>query len=259
MGKIACFIKRIFHALRARSESRGYTCDRCGKEIFTYPEKRLCDECENMLPKNGKKTCPKCGRKTVSDGVCLECKSHPPAFGLGYSPFVYHQETAALINRMKNGQPWLARYFGEQMADVFFEKAPMDFYAETPLVTFVPMGEQRRKERGYNQAERLAEAFCERLKVKGVKTELCADALYKRAETPSQKDVDKSTRRKNAQEVYRVQNKKLCKDRTVLLVDDIMTTGATGSACAERLLKAGAKRVFFITACSLSERIGNNS
>jgi predicted amidophosphoribosyltransferase len=78
-------------------------------------------------------------------------------------------------------------------------------------------------------------------------------------ETLSQKDVDKSTRRKNAQDAYRVQEKKLCKDRTVLLIDDIMTTGATGSACAEKLLKAGAKRVLFITACSLSEKVRENT
>lgn len=259
MGKISCFLKRIFREIRIRSESRGYACDRCGKEIFTYPSPRLCGDCENVLPKNGQKTCPKCGRKTVSDGVCLECKSRTPAFTLGYSPFVYHQETAALINRMKNGQPWLARYFGERMADGFFEKKAFDFNAEIPLVAFVPMSDNRQKERGYNQAKRLAEAFCERLRTKGVETELRADALYKRMETLSQKDVDKSTRRKNAQEVYRVQEKKLCKDRTVLLVDDIMTTGATGSACAEKLLKSGAKRVFFITACSLSERISDNS
>lgn len=259
MGKIGGFLKRVFHNLRTRSLSRGYTCDRCGKEIFTYPEKRLCDGCEDLLPKNGQKSCPKCGRKTVSDGVCLECKSHAPAFELGYSPFVYRQETAALINRMKNGQPWLAGYFGERMVDGFFEQGLLDCSAEIPLVTFVPMGENRRRERGYNQAQRLAEAFCERLKTKDVETELRTDVLYKRLETLSQKDVDKNTRRKNAQEAYRVQEKKLCKDRTVLLVDDIMTTGATGSACAEKLLKAGAKRVFFITACSLSERVDENS
>ncbi|MBQ3019298.1 MAG: ComF family protein [Clostridia bacterium] len=258
MGRIACFGKRFFRWIRTHSETRGYTCDRCGKEIFTYPNSRLCEECEKLLPKNRAKTCPKCGRKTVSDGVCLECKSHAPAFEIGYSPFVYHQETASLINRMKNGQPWLARYFGECMADGFFKKNAFDFESETPLVAFVPMSETRKRERGYNQAQRLAEAFCERLKAKGIETELCENMLYKRVETLSQKDLDKNTRRKNAQESYRVQEKKLCKDRTVLLIDDIMTTSATGNACAEKLLKAGAKRVLFITACSLAEKVHAN-
>jgi predicted amidophosphoribosyltransferase len=145
------------------------------------------------------------------------------------------------------------------MADGFLEKGLFDFALETPLVAFVPMGENRIRERGYNQAQRLAESFCDRLKAKGVETELCENMLYKRVETLSQKDVDKNTRRKNAQDAYRVQEKKLCKDRTVLLIDDIMTTGATGSACAEKLLKAGAKRVLFITACSLSEKVRENT
>jgi ComF family protein len=259
MGKISDFCKRLFRGIRTRLEEGGYTCDRCGREIFTYPHFRLCDDCEKTLSKNQEQTCPKCGRKTVSEGVCLECKSHAPTFEVGYSPFVYHQETASLINRMKNGQPWLARYFGECMADGFLEKGLFDFALETPLVAFVPMGENRIRERGYNQAQRLAESFCDRLKAKGVETELCENMLYKRVETLSQKDVDKSTRRKNAQDAYRVQEKKLCKDRTVLLIDDIMTTGATGSACAEKLLKAGAKRVLFITACSLSEKVRENT
>ncbi len=247
-------MRRIWRNLRRKSEFHGYACDVCGAELFEYPEIRVCEKCEALLKRNEKNLCPKCGRKGVSEGACLSCKSHAPAFEIGYSYFVYETETASLINRMKNGQPWLTRYFGERMADGFLEKGWVDFSTEIPLVVPVPMGEKRLKERGYNQAERLAEAFYDRLKEKGAETEFNARLLFKRLETPSQKDMDKTTRQKNAEEAYRVRERKACKGRTVLLIDDIMTTGATGSVCAEKLLKAGANRVLFLTAASLAER-----
>lgn len=254
MERFGNFLRRIWHNLRRRSDFHGYVCDVCGGELFEYPEIRVCEKCAGLLTKNEKSLCPKCGRKGVSEGACLACKSHAPAFEIGYSYFVYETDTAALINRMKNGQPWLTRYFGECMADGFLEKGWVDFTTETPLVVSVPMGEKRLKERGYNQAERLAEAFCDRLKAKGAETEFRPRLLFKRLETLSQKDMDKTTRRKNAEDAYRVQEKKVCKGRTVLLIDDIMTTGATGSVCTEKILKAGASRVLFLTAASLAER-----
>lgn len=241
-------IVRWLEKWRKRSGCRGYVCDACGKEVFDYPNARLCVACESAQIRPTR-TCPVCGRQTVADGVCLSCKKGVPKFDLGVSPFVYHGQSALLINTMKNGKPRLAFYFGEAMADAFarFEEE------RSVLIVPVPITERKRKERGYNQAERLAEAVQDRLKTLGFDAELVADVLQKTKDTEAQKTMTYYERQENLAGAFFVHKRKVCKDRTILLIDDIMTTGATGSTCAERLKKAGAKRVVFLTATALEE------
>ena len=110
------FLERGLDAYRKLRSKRGYTCDDCGREIFSYPTERLCEGCLSLLEKNDKSVCPKCGRKTLAEGVCLDCKRRVPPFARGMSAFVYGGEAARLINRLKNGERFLSRFFGERMA-----------------------------------------------------------------------------------------------------------------------------------------------
>ena len=239
---------RVLEGIRKRSGRRGYCCDACGGEVFDYPNARLCEACESAQARPTR-TCPVCGRYTVADGVCLSCKKDPPKFDRGLSPFVYYGQSALLINRLKNGKPRLAFYFGEQMADCFVATER----ERSVLVVPVPITKEKLRERGYNQAERLAEAVCERLTALGFDAELGADVLVKRRETEAQKTMSFYERRENVAGAFFVHKRKACQDRAVLLIDDVMTTGATGNACAERLKKAGARRVVFLTATALEE------
>lgn len=242
----------------------GYICESCGKENFDYPFHRFCEECESKLAFNDGKTCPKCGRSLVSVGVCLTCKRKLPSFAFGYSPFVYKDLTAALINRVKNGTPSLAYFFGEAMAD--YLQKHCDALArmktndketenrDTLLLIPVPMTKNGLLARGYNQAEELAQIVLYALRENGYAAELQTDILEKRKETPTQKQLTFAERAENVAGAFHVHKRSACKDRTVLLVDDIMTTGSTGSECADRLYGAGAKEVLFLTATSLAEQ-----
>ncbi len=241
-------IRRFLEKMRKRSSERGYSCDGCGREVFDYPNARLCKDCESAQVRPIR-TCSVCGRQTVADGVCLSCKKELPKFDRGLSPFVYHGKSALLINVMKNGKPRLAHYFGEAMADCFASAETV----ESVLIVPVPITEAKLRERGYNQAERLAEVVCERLKTLGFDAELIADVLVKTRETQAQKTMSFYERKENVVGAFFVHKRKACRDRTVVLVDDIMTTGATGSACALRLKKAGARKVVFLTATALEE------
>lgn len=234
----------------------GYTCDYCGAEIFSYPEKRLCALCEEKLQRNTQESCGKCGRKTVTAGVCLTCKTEFPSFTHGFSPFVYRGEAASLINRMKDTVPRLAMYLGEQMADYFWQKADEKLRAsQTPLLVVpVPMTSNKRRERGYNQALLLCEAFCDRLRTKGVETELLEDVLVKTRETVAQKHATAKERRKNVKGAFFLRKRTIFQDKTVVLIDDILTTGATSSECADRLLGAKAREVLLVVAAALPER-----
>lgn len=256
------FLKKLAVKLRQKAALRGYTCDRCGKEVFDYPSKRLCEDCETLLWKNMEAVCPKCGRKVLSQGVCLTCKSRMPKFTQGISAFVYYGETAALVNRFKNGERILGFYFAEKMANALYtslqarnaNSEKKENNANEPLLILsVPTTKARLRERGFNQAEDLAITVCKMLEKKGLSAIYDEDVLIKQRETSMQKHMHREERAKNVDGAYRVQKRSVCKNQRIVLIDDIMTTGATGSECAERLFAAGAKEVYFLTAASLQE------
>lgn len=244
----------LARAVRTFASRSAYACCRCGEEIFTAPKERLCPSCEGLMTKNDGKTCPKCGRPTLAEGICWMCKERPPDFDRGYAAFSYGQDVSLLVNRMKNGEPWLANYFGSRMAEYALRYLKDELIDCKPLVLPVPLGENAKKRRSYNQAERIAEIFCARLREAGVRTELCTNVLVRTKEIESQKDANAQTRFQNAEESYRLREKSICKDRLVLVVDDIMTTGATGNACSKQLRKYGAKKILFIAACAAPEK-----
>ena len=237
--------KGFSEKIRAWFSKRGYTCDGCGVEVFDYPKRRLCLECENALCKNEKNRCEKCGRATVADGVCLLCKRKLPEFTKGFSPFVYQDLTAILINRFKNGERHLAYFFAERIAETL-RKENVDL--EDGLIVAVPLTKEREEERGYNQAEELAKAV-------GKILDLPYDfeVLEKTRSAEAQKSLSFNERVENSKGAYHVRKRKAVKGKKILLIDDIMTTGATGSECARVLKNAGAEEVFFATAVSLIE------
>lgn len=237
----------------------GYTCDSCGGEVFDYPSSRLCERCQSSL-RRVTNACEKCGRQKTAEGICMDCKNNMPKFTRGISPLVYRGRVSALINRMKNGNPRLACFFGETLAEAFLsatepdELAPFQSGEDTFLLVPVPMTDKRVAERGYNQAERIAERVQKRLQEHGFSVELMTDVLQKRKDTPPQKQMSYTERLENVSGAYHVHKRTACQNRTVLLVDDVMTTGATSSECAARLFGAGAKDVYFLGASSLEER-----
>ena len=253
------WLKGLKKRIRKAANSRGFTCDGCGVELFDYPIHRLCTACEEGLRCNDGRTCDKCGRKTLAEGVCLSCKGRAPRFDKGFSPFVYRGESASFVNRIKTSNPTLALYFAEKMADCFIKRATgiekfLQENAEPLLIIPVPLTKARLRERGYNQAALLAERVLEVLQEKGYCAELCGDILLKRKDTAQQKHMDFASRMENVAGAYHIAKRKECRGRTVLLIDDILTTGATGSECASRLLAAGAERVLFLTGASLPEQ-----
>lgn len=251
-------LKTLKNRIRNFMSERGYTCDGCGAELFDYPTHRLCEKCENSLRKNDGRTCEKCGRMTLADGVCLSCKSRMPRFHRAYSPFVYRGESASYVNRIKTGNPTLALYFGEEMAECFLkrfdeiERFTVD--GEELMIIPVPLTEERLRARGYNQAWLLADSVCKRLQTRGYHAKVYEDILQKTRDTAQQKHMDYVSRLENVAGAYHVHDRKACRGRVIVLVDDVMTTGATGSECASRLQSADAEKVVFLVGAALPEQ-----
>ena len=259
------FFEKIKERWRRADYNVGYTCDDCGREVFDYPSHRLCEECDSRLEKNDGRVCPKCGRRTKAEGVCWNCKRILPKFHMGFSPFVYRGETAALINKMKNGNPRLCYYFGERIAECFlgrYERKEL-FSEEKGELTFlivpIPLSKRKANERGYNQAELLAWTVKEVLQRKGYRATMDTTLLIRRKEVKQQKHLHYKERFENAATSYSVVKRKACKNAIILLVDDILTTGATSGECGRKLLSAGAYEVNFLCAASKEERESNQN
>lgn len=252
------FINKWWERVRRFSENHGFDCDYCGKELFEYPRKRLCRDCERSLYPVGDRVCAKCGRETRAEGICLDCKAQARAFTQGFAPFVYLGETAAFINCMKENKPRLSVYCGEKMSAYFVEKYPSDLPktdADEPfLILPVPITAKKKWERGYNQSEQLARAVFNDFQKRGIAAEMDFDVLRKTRDNAAQKQMSSKERAQNIQGAYHVHKRKACRDRTILLIDDILTTGATSGECAERLLGAGAKEVHVLVFVALPER-----
>ena len=159
------------------------------------------------------------------------------------SAFVYGGEAARLINRLKNGERFLSRFFGERMAEVW-KNSGLCADAIVP----VPLTTEKERERGYNQSAELAKVLSEETGIK------YRNILVKLRETSPQKELSFRERAENVKGAYRAAEKKACRGLKLLLADDVTTTGATGCECAAALLAAGAQEVFFLTATSLPEK-----
>jgi ComF family protein len=154
--------------------------------------------------------------------------------------FAAHDGTLrALVQRLKyDGYRPLAKPLGRFLAEAADQLSEQRFDVVIP----VPLHRKRERQRGFNQAELLA-AELARLR----KAPLGARDCMRVRDTPPQTGLRAAERRKNVAGAFDVPRAERVKGKRVLLVDDVLTTGATASACAQALRQAGASGVWVVT------------
>lgn len=230
-------IKTVFNELSDALFPGNYTCELCGIEIFDGGN--LCRKCAETVTLNDGATCPVCGRRTEVNQVCLECKSSSPSFRRAASALVYKDGAVRLILKFKNGNGYLKEYFADLIAPKCSDFTGAD------AICYIPVTAKAERRRGYNQAELLAHALAKRLSLP-----VLDGALTKIKETPEQKKLTKAERESNLKGCFRAE-RELVKGKTLILVDDVLTTGATAEAATVQLKKRGAKDVYFVTVASV--------
>ncbi|MCI6590073.1 MAG: ComF family protein [Lentisphaeraceae bacterium] len=205
------------------------------------PTGHLCPACRKRLREAPLHTrCPRCGEEfpglDAPATPCAACREHPPAFRRALIALRYDDNARALIHAFKyhRGIHLTADFVRLLRAKLRRELPGMTFSAVVP----VPITRAKLRSRGYNQAELLARALARRLGLP------CLHRLLVRHETGvfSQTRLHRAERLANAREAYALAPRapSLAGQR-LLLVDDVMTTGATAQACAEALASAGAE------------------
>ncbi|MDE6411331.1 MAG: double zinc ribbon domain-containing protein [Clostridia bacterium] len=233
-------LKLIQEKISRYDDTHNYTCDNCGKEVFDG--RRLCGDCKAELPYNNQKICPFCGRRVREDGVCLDCKQKPLETQKARSLWLHEGDAAKLVRHFKTGEKYLFRLFVEELTPLVLKE-----FGDADAITYVPMTKNALKKRGYNQTLLIAEGLH-----RSTGKELLSVA--EKDETADQRELTREKREENMKEAFKVTDKKAVKGRRILIVDDTLTTGATASAFAAVLKKAGAAAVYLVTATSVEKK-----
>ena len=187
--------------------------------------------------------------------LCHDCRSSAPVFTkskkrfsfiAGWTAVWYYKDTVrqSLLRYKFYHNRSYAPFYGRMLAMKLREARLDDF----DVLTWVPVSPLRKLRRGYDQSQLLAEAVAEEL---GVSAVACLKKVrHNRAQSSLQQAPQ---RRANVKNAYRVLSPEEFKDKTVLLLDDIVTTGATASECAQTLLTAGARQVYFAAVAVASD------
>ena len=191
-------------------------CLLCGKLLHT-PEKDLCHQCAQKVPE------------------ALTLKRKIPFLSGAFALWYYENDVRSSLLRFKfHRRPSYAKGYGAILA----QKLP-DIREKYDLIVWVPVSKWRKLKRGYDQVELIAYALCKELQITPV------SCLKKIRHNPPQSGIASAAqRRANVLGAYKVPNPDTVAGKRILLLDDIITTGATISECAKTLMAAGAKEVY---------------
>jgi ComF family protein len=204
----------------------------------------LCPACWRAVRFLGPPQCAACGVPFEfdpgPDALCGSCAREPPAFARARAAFAYDETSRRLILAFKHGDRTdAAPAFGAWLA-----RTGADLIPDADVIVPVPLHWTRLFWRRYNQAALLAHALS---RAAGVP--VAPDLLVRTRRTPSQGKLSPLARRRNLAGAFAVRRSTQARmaGRRVLLIDDVLTTGATAAGCAKALLAAGARAVDVLT------------
>ena len=215
-------------------------CASCNTPLEAADETGVCARCLAEIRPNPRPHCRKCGRSSDSTRICKECRMTKLHFNRAHSACLYEGALKEIIHRFKyNGALSLAGPLSGLMID-FVNNNPA-VLSKIDLITYVPLSARRLRKRTFNQSQALAAGLAEEFGLG-----LC-HALAKTRSTKVQNELSRDQRLSNLEGAFRVRREADIKEMRILLVDDVMTTGATLSECARTLKDAGAKEVRCLT------------
>ncbi len=221
-------------------------CHICMEFMDVHPVGRgdICDECFSNLIPLAHPYCSICGEpfksKVEEDHLCEKCIRRKPFYDELRSPYLYEQDLMTAVQAIKyGGKSYIVKSMGPLLADFAKERITS---MEDMIIMPVPLHKKKLRQRGFNQSA---------LMVKEISPVLDIEADYfsliRIRDTETQAGLNLEQRRKNVKGAFDLRGERNLKGKTVILVDDVATTGNTINECAKVLKKAGCEKVMGLT------------
>ena len=219
-------------------------------EVVAFGEGNIHSECKAKLKYISEPVCMKCGKPilTAITDLCTDCSRRRHQFDVGRAVWIYEQQMRRSVAAFKyRGRQEYAEFYTEQ---ILAEHRDWLKALHVDVIMSIPLNAKKQRLRGYNQAALLAGGIAKALQIP-------ADFKYlqRNSWTDPQKTLSPVQRYENLKQAFGVMGQP-GKYRSVLLVDDIYTTGSTMDACAAVLKAAGVQYVYFLSLCIGSDREG---
>ncbi len=238
MQGLADVLRRLLHVVLP------VECAGCGAALSDDPVPFFCRSCwADISPIDGP-VCPRCGRPFASpvaltfspDHICGSCRKKPPAYTKAWSLYPYTPPLRDALRLFKyRGKVALAEALGR-----LWHTSALPQHLD--LLMPVPIHPSRLREREFNQSLLLADRLNSRLQLP-----LSFDNLVRLRSTAPQTELSRSARLKNLRRAFAIRRPDEVREKRILLIDDVFTTGTTVNECAKALRKAGAADVYVCT------------
>lgn len=212
-------------------------CPVCERVIAK--NKIICEKCKNEIALVKEPTCIKCGKPlSVSDKLyCKDCNKRMHIYDKSLAVFEYSKSFKATMYRFKYSNAREYGNFFAKVADALYDSQLKQWGIQ--VIIPVPLYKKKEVSRGYNQAKVFGKSLSY---VTGIPLE--DKLIIRRKSTVPQKELSDEMRRINLEKAFAVKKEKAMEYTSVLLVDDIYTTGSTLDACAKVLKVSGVKKVY---------------
>lgn len=209
------------------NSSDGVACRECWKKTRIFEGKEiLCGKCSAYLRESN---------ETI-ETFCRKCDEH--FYDSARAAGLYENALAASVLHLKK-EPFVSK----NLKNLFIKSFENSSFQDVNLIIPVPLSKKRMFERGFNQAAILAEILSTETKI-----DTDEQTLVRTVHTPIHRAaMDRKAREKTVENAFDVKRPRLVEGKRILLVDDVFTSGATVSACAEILKKKGADKVLVLT------------
>ena len=232
-------MKRLRPLLDFVLPPRCYGCGEIGDATL-----QLCSNCWKSLNFIVAPLCDCCGYPfsfSVSEGaLCGHCLHQKPPYDIARAVFHYDEGSKPLILKFKHGDA----LYGAGLLERFLEKAEGDIFAnlDQPLVTPIPLHWTRLFKRMYNQSAVLAQKLAQRKNLNYI-----PDLLIRTKKTPFLGNFNRDERKKIMNKAFQVNPKHVIRERDILIIDDVHTTGTTLNQATKTLKSKGARKIGVLT------------
>ena len=213
-------------------------CPVCDRPVKPFG-RDICSECEGMLVRIREPRCLKCGKQLRDEGAeyCYDCGHRRHVYDRGAALYTYACIRQTIYRFKYKGRREYASFLGRALAE---NLGSLILSWHPDALVPIPLHRERERERGYNQAELLAGELGKRLGIP-----VRSGYLARVKNTRPQKELEGAARQNNLKKAFKIVQDDV-KLNTIVIIDDIYTTGSTIDAAALECRKAGVQRVFFI-------------